>query len=200
MQEIQYPLNFSQEFRNVKRALKRHRFGKQTSPIKDNIPIISTSSSAANLNRKYQNYDNDSSAHSQDESSIYGSCGYFLRFNEKSSPFDGGFDEAMLEEDILAGIADESSCYYSDDSEENNAEDNNKNMDNVLPTVIINNTSLTVLRCIGRYLQMCRLLHSIAPNIVISMTELIDFYIYAVHELFAKDLVSGFSVKIVFSK
>jgi syndetin len=185
-----------QEFRNVKRALRRHRSGMAVgSPAKISATIIPASSSApANLGgRKYPTYDNDSSAHSQDaESSIYGSCGYFLRFNEKSSPFDGGFDETMLEEDILAGIADES-CYYSDESEEITPppEDSSATKapdDAAIPSVIINNSSLTVLRCLGRYLQMCRLLHSIAPEIVVSMTELIDFYVYAVHDLFAKDL------------
>jgi len=59
------------------------------------------------------------SVHSQDGgSSIYGSYGYFLRFSEKSSPFDGGLDAAMLEEDILSGIVDEASCYFSEESDD----------------------------------------------------------------------------------
>lgn len=146
--------------------------------------------------------DENLSSHSQEDcsSSVYGSCGYFLRFSEKSSPFDGGFDEAMLEEDILAGIADESSCYFSEESEEEqindlNAGENEENSqddttitltDN--PNNITNNSSLNVLRCIGRYLQMCKLLHSISPQIVKCMTELIEFYIYVVHEFFANDM------------
>lgn len=56
--------------------------------------------------------------------------------------------------------------------------------------LIVNNTALNVLRCIGRYLQMCKLLHCISPKIVSSMLELIDFYAYAVHEIFAGDAVS----------
>lgn len=144
-----------------------------------------------------------SSAHSQDDSSIYGSCGYFYRFSEKSSPFDGGFDEAMLEEDILAGIADESSCYFSEESEEErssygaataklNSESQPSADEKVEPstTVLVSNSSLNVLRCIGRYLQMCKLLHSISPHIVHCMAELIDFYTFVVHDIFGRDLVS----------
>lgn len=142
------------------------------------------------------------SNHSQEdaESSVYGSCGYFLRFSEKSSPFDGGFDESMLEEDILAGIADESSCYFSEESEEDSAGYNstqaNGEPENVLSLsadvaepVIVSNSSINVLRCIGRYLQMCKLLHSISPQIVASMAELVDFYTYVIYHLFKNDLV-----------
>lgn len=141
------------------------------------------------------------STHSQEDcsSSVYGSCGYFLRFSEKSSPFDGGFDEAMLEEDILAGIADESSCYFSEESEEEqlndlNATENDEsaqeetNDSTEKQMTITNNSSLNVLRCIGRYVQMCKLLHSISPQIITCMTELIEFYIYVVHEFFANDM------------
>lgn len=147
--------------------------------------------------------DENLSAHSQEDcsSSVYGSCGYFLRFSEKSSPFDGGFDEAMREEDILAGIADESSCYFSEESEEEQITDLNaiENESDQSPegmatnsidiqNTLTNNSSLNVLRCIGRYLQMCKLLHSISPQIVKCMTELIEFYIYVVHELFVTDM------------
>lgn len=152
-------------------------------------------------NQLNNNFDETLSIHSQEDcsSSVYGSCGYFLRFSEKSSPFDGGFDEAMLEEDILAGIADESSCYFSEESEEEQVQDNSVIATNdstptnsILSkaTVTVNNSSLNVLRCIGRYLQMCKLLHSISPVIVKSMTELVEFYIYVVYEFFAKDMVS----------
>lgn len=154
--------------------------------------------------------DENLSSHSQEDcsSSVYGSCGYFLRFSEKSSPFDGGFDEAMREEDILAGIADESSCYFSEESEEEqivvddlnatananaNANESEPSPDEATKSIDIqntltNNSSLNVLRCIGRYVQMCKLLHSISPQIVECMTELIEFYIYVVHELFAADM------------
>lgn len=135
------------------------------------------------------------SVHSQDGgSSIYGSYGYFLRFSEKSSPFDGGLDVTMLEEDILSGIVDEASCYFSEeDSDDDHKSLQSKDFDDCSggggggQQLTVNNTTLNVFRCIGRYLQMCKLLHCISPKIVASMLELIDFYAYAVHELFAKD-------------
>ncbi|GAB0094360.1 Syndetin [Sergentomyia squamirostris] len=172
-----------QEFKSMKKALQRHASGEGEPVVKPPTPRM-TQSQPLTL---ASNTDNDSSVHSQDgASSIYAFCGYFLRFSEKSSPFDGGFDESMLQEDILAGIADETSCYFSEESDDDNlpgsCEVDSPN------SLTVTNTSLTVLRCIGRYLQMCRLLHSIAPHIVASMTELIDFFIYVVHEFFAKDL------------
>lgn len=211
-----------QEFNSVKSSLQRYLLldngqykettnGTNATAMRTSTPIAShrTSPSKHVMAHRKRSFDNildatvadeTSSLHSQEDggSSVYGSCGYFLRFSEKSSPFDGGFDESMLEEDILAGIADESSCYFSEESEEERAVDNvatsmtspvNDSI-NENATIIVSNTSLNVLRCIGRYLQMCKLLHSIAPQIVLSMTELIDFYIYAVHECFGRDLVS----------
>jgi hypothetical protein len=168
-----------QEFKNVKRALSRHKVKLEVGESRAAIVSVNSPTKHARLLN-----DNDSSIHSQDESSIYGSCGYFVRFCEKSSPFDGDFDQSMLEEDILAGIADETSCYYSEDSDDQELNNNSDKQD----SLIVNNTTINVLRVVGRYLQMCRLLHSIAPHIILYMTELIDFYIYAVYDIFGKDL------------
>lgn len=176
-----------QEFRMFKRALKRHNFECSTNEGGSAILSVNTNSPS----KRSRDMIDDSSANSQDESSIYGSCGYFVRFSEKSSPFENLFDQKMIEEDILAGIADETSCYYSEDSSDNDNENNNQ------PTAIdgkpfsvltVNNTSLNILRIVGRYLKMCRLLYAISAHIIFSMTELIDFYIYAIYEIFAKDL------------
>lgn len=175
-----------QEYRLIKRSLKRHNFDGSNNMNKT-AAILPLNTSP---NKKVHD---DSSANSQDESSsIYGSCGYFVRFSEKSSPFECTFDAKMLEEDILSGIADETSCYYSEDSSddyENVNQHANGNDRSNSPSLVVNNTSLNILRVIGRYLQMCRLLASIAPHIIYSTTELVDFYIYAVYEIFAKDLM-----------
>lgn len=215
-----------QEFNSVKSSLQRFLLldnnnkesnGNGTSGMRTSTPIagavphrLSPSKTIATAAHRKRSLDNlldtnaeeTSSLHSQEDggSSVYGSCGYFLRFSEKSSPFDGGFDESMLEEDILAGIADESSCYFSEESEEERTGESvvvqpaTNTLSNVAAVsdnanIMVNNSSLNVLRCIGRYLQMCKLLHSIAPQIVTSMTELIDFYTYAVHDFFGRDLV-----------
>lgn len=174
----------------MKASLQRHTYDLPRSPAAPKARSPATDADT----------DQPLSLHSQDggcSSSMYDSCGYFYRFAEKSSPFDGGFDETMLEEDILAGIAYESSCYFSEESEEERCADRievivsgDSRHTELSGQVVVSNSSLNVLRCIGRYLQMCRLLHSIAPNIVASMTELIDFYTYVVHEVFGNDLVS----------
>lgn len=197
-----------QEFNSVKSSLQRFQRRKHRAAIvaaANTFEANETTGARLSPSKRKKSYENNLNAgiddtmstHSQEDcsSSVYGSCGYFLKFSEKSSPFDGGFDEAMLEEDILAGIADESSCYFSEESEEEQNQDATADTDtaggNALKSnVTVNNSSLNVLRCIGRYLQMCKLLHSISPEIVKSMTELVDFYIYVVHEYFARDMVS----------
>lgn len=201
-----------QEFNAVKNSLQRFlRRDNTKSDTRDSSldPVssgnrMSPSKRLPERKKSYENQlaDENLSNHSQEDcnSSVYGSCGYFLRFSEKSSPFDGGFDVTMLEEDILAGIADES-CYFSEESEEDNLNEVNtvanvtntqaEETDKVItqyPNMTVNNSSLNVLRCIGRYLQMCKLLHSISPQIVKCMMELIEFYIYVVHVFFASDL------------
>ncbi|XP_058445066.1 syndetin [Malaya genurostris] len=191
-----------QEYKNFRHAFQKNQNGTvrpaKTSNQENNRGLETLEAEAPGGQR----VTSTSSMHSQDESSLYGSCGYFLRFTEKSSPFDGGFDCTMLEEDILAGIADESSYYYSEDSSDNNETyfDQSPSVKKVpkptkpvspstTPTgLMVTNTSLTVLRCIGRYLYFCKLLHAIAPHIVMSMTELLDFYLYSVHEIFSRDL------------
>ncbi|XP_030378131.1 syndetin isoform X2 [Scaptodrosophila lebanonensis] len=169
------------EFRSVRHTLRRHK-----SPP---VALLASSSSANNSPISNNNCDELVSVHSQEGgSSIYGSYGYFLRFSEKSSPFDGGLDPAMLEEDILSGIVDEASCYFSEESDEEQKSLQSKEFDDS-SQLLVNNTALNVLRCIGRYLQMCKLLHCISPKIIASMLELLDFYAYAVHDIFAKDAI-----------
>lgn len=174
-----------QEFRMVKRALKRHFLEKKTGNGESAVLAVNTNSPS----KRSRDID-DSSANSQDESSIYGSCGYFVRFSEKSSPFENLFDQKMIEEDILAGIADETSCYYSEDSSDNDNENGSQIPvdEKTQSSLTVNNTSINILRVIGRYLKMCRLLYAISAHIIYSMTELIDFYIFSIYEIFAKDL------------
>ncbi|XP_069681255.1 syndetin isoform X2 [Periplaneta americana] len=152
--------------------------------------------------------DCSSSNHSQDGSSITG--GYFARYSESGSPFDIGLDD-VHEEDILANIGDEPSGYFSDESDEDIPEELKKDFvdENAGDTVtnkhskpsskrtsrrefmkapILTNTTLTVLRQCGKYLQMSRLLRPIACEVIICMTQLFDYYLYAVHTFFTADL------------
>lgn len=89
---------------------------------------------------------------------------------------------------------DEASAYLSEDSEEqetafSDEEKSNDNMDLHNSSALLTNTTLIVLRHCSRYLQMSRLLRSIAFDIIISMCRLYDYYLFAVHTFFATDSV-----------
>ena len=54
---------------------------------------------------------------------------------------------------------------------------------------ILTNTTLTVLRQCGKYVQMSRLLRPIAFEVIVCMSQLFDYYLFAVHTFFTADLV-----------
>lgn len=54
---------------------------------------------------------------------------------------------------------------------------------------ILTNTTLTVLRLCGKYVQMSRLLRPIAFEVIVCMSQLFDYYLFAVHTFFTADLV-----------
>lgn len=55
---------------------------------------------------------------------------------------------------------------------------------------LLTNTTLTVLRHCGKYLQMSRLLRTVAMDVIICLSQLFQYYLYAVHAFFTADLVS----------
>lgn len=59
---------------------------------------------------------------------------------------------------------------------------------------ILTNTTLTVLRHCGKYLQMSHLLRPIAFEVIVCMSQLFDYYLYAVHAFFTADLVRSCGV------
>jgi hypothetical protein len=54
---------------------------------------------------------------------------------------------------------------------------------------ILTNTTLTILRQCGKYLQMSHLLRPIAYEVIVCMSQLFDYYLYAVHTFFTTDEV-----------
>lgn len=58
---------------------------------------------------------------------------------------------------------------------------------------MVTNTTLTILRVCGKYLQMSRLLRSIAVAVIQSMIQFFEIYFYTVHLFFTADLVSFFN-------
>lgn len=63
---------------------------------------------------------------------------------------------------------------------------------------ILTNTTLSVLRQIGKYLQMSRLLRPIAFDIIVCMTQFFEFYLFSVHSFFTSDLVRFFFLNCFF--
>lgn len=55
---------------------------------------------------------------------------------------------------------------------------------------MVTNTTLSVLRVCGRYLQMSRLLRSIAITVIQNMIQFFELCFYAIHAFFTSDLVS----------
>ncbi|XP_018562403.1 syndetin [Anoplophora glabripennis] len=181
-----------QEFKPFRSSLKNFKLNPQVSPT---LPNYSTNSTEC-----------CSSSHSQDGSSIIGN--YFIRYAEHGTPFDSGLDDTVIEEDILAS-ENEASGYFSEDSEEESeelrkdyvdeyADDTNNSNKSFInkdkkekhhhKAPILTNTTLSILRQIGKYIQMSRLLKPIAYQIISCMNQLFDYYLYSVHLFFAQDL------------
>ncbi|XP_074039810.1 vacuolar protein sorting 50 isoform X1 [Leptinotarsa decemlineata] len=175
-----------QEFKSFRYSLKNFKFNPQVSPTMINYSTNSTECCSSN--------------HSQDGSSIVGN--YFVRYADHGTPFDSRLDETIIEEDILAS-ENEGSGYFSEDSEEEEPEElrrdyvDEENDSSRRPDKkekhhykcpILTNTTLSILRQIGKYIQMSRLLQPIAYQIISCMNQLFDYYLYSVHLFFAKDL------------
>ncbi len=54
--------------------------------------------------------------------------------------------------------------------------------------ILLTNTTLTVLRQCGKYLQMSRLLRSISSDVLLCLKQLFQYYLYAVCSFFTIDL------------
>ncbi|XP_043488884.1 syndetin [Polistes fuscatus] len=114
-----------------------------------------------------------------------------------TSPFTVGLDDTV-EEDISArykddlsddsddDIFDEINREYVDESEHTKV--NKKKHKHKHNEPIVTNTTLTILRVCGKYLQMSRLLRSIAVAVTKSMIQFFEIYFYTVHLFFTADL------------
>ena len=128
---------------------------------------------------------------------------YFKRFWNSKTPFDDALKDLTGEEDILLDT-DEDSESDEDLSEEQKMEirKENEGMNNnfaslkekswVAPPpkqgICLGNTTLMVLRLVGRYSHLMNLLHPIADEILLGMKQLFDFYLFTVHKFFSSDL------------
>ena len=55
-------------------------------------------------------------------------------------------------------------------------------------TPLLTNTTVSVLRLCGKYLQMSKYLKPIASQVVSALTQLFDFYLYTVHSFFTTNM------------
>ncbi|XP_042224394.1 syndetin-like [Homarus americanus] len=128
---------------------------------------------------------------------LSGNKDVFDLFSRESSPFDITAEET-IEEDIMANGE---PLTLSDDDSDDDVPDELKRdfvdeQTGELPqphprrkldhgkTSIVTNTTLTILRLIGKYIQMMKLLQPIAFDVMICLSHLFDYYLYSVFMFF----------------
>ncbi|EEB14977.1 conserved hypothetical protein [Pediculus humanus corporis] len=179
-----FNLTHLQEFKSLRHTIENHRKSKShkpsTSETSENDPI------------------NNSSSNLSTDGSSYLNNNYFIRFQDGGeTPFDSNIDESYYEEDILNTYGERIPEYMSDTSEDSEIDELKKDYVEDGPPLesgkitcpIVANTTLTVLRLCGEYLQMCKLLKPIALDVILSMCQLFDYYLYNVYHFFTKDLL-----------
>ncbi|XP_036139983.1 syndetin [Monomorium pharaonis] len=117
------------------------------------------------------------------------------------SPFTIGLDDTM-DEDILINDEIDQPAYFSDESDEDIPDElkheyvdeldytkvNKKKCKFKQSGPMVTNTTLSVLRVCGKYLQMSKLLRSIAVTVIQSMIQFFELCFYTVHLFFTSDL------------
>ena len=129
--------------------------------------------------------------------------------NDLVAPFDNYLDESILEEDFMIE-GDEALAFYngnSDDDEENDelnrdfidegdigkTKMTNRPKLNNPQVPILTNTSLMLLRLIGKYLHLMQMLEPISNDIFHAMNQLLEFYVLTVYRHFTKNLVEPYN-------
>ncbi|XP_038044483.1 syndetin-like [Patiria miniata] len=142
---------------------------------------------------------------------------FFNRFGDHGSPFDQRMDDEEAEDMIgtngVEDIDDES--HGNDDSDDSDVPDELKQdfIDELTeekptrslrkrrslnkgPVPILANTTLNVLRLFGKYMQMMAVLKPIAFDVVLCMSQLFDYYLFAVYTFFATDMNDSFGLSL----
>lgn len=156
------------------------QFKKYLNPLKSEQSFVKTQSDGA-------------SSISQDDSVCINR--YFSE-KTRTTPFDMFRNENVTNDDIF-GLETEydQSDESDDDPDELKREFVDENVDRttespskIKDSVIVTNTTLSVLRNCGQYLQICRYLHQISLEVVMLMNQLFDYYFNTVHLFFTSDL------------
>ncbi|XP_021198254.3 syndetin [Helicoverpa armigera] len=167
-----FNLLYLQEFKQFKKYLN----------IRSDTSLLKTQSDGA------------SSVHSQDDS-VY--IAKYFKQNTNHTPFEIFRNENITNDDIF-GLEPELVSDDSDDDEpdelkrdfvdENDRPEINESPSKIKDSVIVTNTTLSVLRHCGQYLQICRYLPQISLEVVMLMNQLFDYYFFTVHLFFTADL------------
>ncbi|KAL8602932.1 hypothetical protein ACOMHN_057242 [Nucella lapillus] len=146
--------------------------------------------------------------------------GYFQRYSDDGSPFEGQQEEEE-KEDFFSGAGDTEEGYGESDSDSDIPDELKQDYIDELtgethsykstgrhssnssgrsrfhrsssrsPGPIITMTTLNVLRVVGKYLQMISVLQPIAFDVISCMSQLFDYYLYTVFSFFATDRISA---------
>lgn len=143
--------------------------------------------------------DGTSSVHSQDDS-VY--ISKYFKEKTNHTPFEMFRNENVTNDDIFGLEKVDSDIEDSDDELDELKRDyvdendrystiDSKTVESpsrVKESVIVTNTTLSVLRHCGQYLQICRYLPQISLEVIMFMNQLFDYYLYTVHLFFTSDL------------
>ncbi|UXI14187.1 coiled-coil domain-containing protein 132 [Sarcoptes scabiei] len=196
-----------QEFFFMKNCLlkisnRNKRETKKSSARNDSISSISSTTSSSLLfhspfsSRNLQNYFQDKILYRNDEDDSLDDSSISVSL---STPF----DEIMIQQVAQQQIDDSASMENNDGEVEDDRQENlinsNESDNNVFDDdddddaeddqidMIVTNTSLNVLRLMGRYMNIMFLLRSISPDIVKAFLELFDYYFYTIYQFFSLD-------------
>lgn len=169
-------------------------------PVKPNFNLLHLQE-FKNLRNVVQNArsKNHKRTDSSDCASSNISSGYFNKFSEIGTPFDvyseSDSSQLQLDEDILL-VEDNNSAYCTEESDEEDVirKNNEFNRNSYFSSkqnknsILLTNTTLTVLRHCGRYLQMSRLLRAFTSDVLLYLGQLFEYYLYAVCTFFTANL------------
>lgn len=146
--------------------------------------------------------------------------GYFRRYTSAGSPFDGQQEEEEnedvfsgtgetgegygdsdsdsdipdeLRQDYIDELTGETHSYNSSGRHSSSSSSTRGRLHRSVSRnagPIITNTTINVLRVVGKYLQMVSVLHPIAFDVISCMSQLFDYYLYTVFSFFATDGIS----------
>ncbi|KAG7298530.1 hypothetical protein JYU34_018170 [Plutella xylostella] len=162
------------------------QFKKYITPTRSDVSIITS---------KHSQSDGTSSVHSQ-EDSVY--IKKYFKAKTQHTPFEMFRNENITNDDIFGLEPDSNPSDDSDDEPEELRRDYVEETEQgdlpkvnspskVKDSVIVTNTTLSVLRNCGQYLQICRYLPQISLEVVMLMNQLFDYYFYTVHLFFTAD-------------